>query len=415
MAVVKVLVVGSGGREHALAWRLGQTAEVAVVPGNAGIADEFPTFAVAPREAAQAFGADLVVIGPEAPLIEGLADELRADGFLVFGPGIEGAQLEASKAFAKRAMREVGVPTAEGAVFDDLSEATLYAIESFDHGRPVVVKASGAALGKGVVVPDSLEEALDTLRRFFSGELGEAGRRVILERRLRGREFSLMTLVAGRSYFSLPVTQDYKRLGDGDTGPNTGGMGTYGPAPWVASDLIAETEEKMVVPILDWMSGHGIDYRGVLFTGVMVEDGRPYCLEYNVRFGDPETQSLVGLLEGDFAAVLADVAAGGRGFRMSVADRHAVTVVLASEGYPGAYPKGLPIDLGLDQPNTKVFHAGTKRDESGQLVTAGGRVLGVTGWGDTSAVARERAYLRAANVRFAGRQMRQDIAIDTLV
>lgn len=417
---MKVLVLGSGGREHALAWRLSRAAQVFAAPGNPGMCDIAECFEVSPGDVravyslAQRLGVDLVVVGPEAPLIDGLADALRLGGFRVFGPGAQGAKLEGSKAFSKAAMQAAGIPTAEFGAFDDSEAAKEFARARADAGRQVVIKASGAALGKGVLVCDDLVGAFEAIDRVLvDREFGAAGDTVVVEDRLPGREFSLLTLCSDGDFRSLPVAQDYKRVGDGDAGPNTGGMGSFSPANWVTPSLVAETEETVVGPLLKHLQREGIGFRGTLFSGIMVDGTRPYCLEYNVRFGDPETQSIMPRLDGAFAQALLNCANGDRIGEIKVGDRAVVTVVIASGGYPGSYRKGVPITLPASLPSdVQVFHAGTARGPDGELVTAGGRVLNVTATGATVSEARAKAYAVASQVQFEGAFFRSDIAAD---
>lgn len=416
---MKALVVGSGGREHALAWKLGSEGwDVVVAPGNGGIAAEF-TVADIPvndrlkqLEFCRSFEPDLIVIGPEDPLIAGLADMFREHGFSVFGPGREGARLEGSKAFSKDIMRRAGVPTADYQSFSNADAAREYVRGRFGAGLQVAVKASGAALGKGVVVALTEEEALEAVGFMLDdGGLGEAGRTVVIEDRLVGREFSLLTLVSDGAVWSLPVAQDYKRIGDGDTGPNTGGMGTFSPVGWLDEGVVAATEAAVVTPILELFEILGTSYRGVLFSGLMVVEGKVYCLEYNVRFGDPETQTVLRRLGDGLGAALSAVAGGGEIPRVPVLDQAAVTVVAASAGYPGDYAKGVPVSVGALPEGVKVFHAGTRREGDG-LVTSGGRVLGVSAVGVDLASARTAAYRGMEAVSFEGMVVRGDIGAD---
>lgn len=422
---MRILVVGSGGREHALAWKLAQEHDVFACPGNPGIAQVASCFEGDPVAAAIQIRPDLVIVGPENPLIDGLADHLRVEGFAVLGPGADGAQHEASKAFSKSMMAEAGVPTAPFSIHTDASSARMAAKARFDAGQSVAVKASGAALGKGVVVCDTYEEADDAIAMMLEdGELGEAGRTVVIEDRLRGWEFSLLSIVSGTEFVSLPVAQDYKRALDGDRGPNTGGMGTYSPVAKVTDDLVAKTEDRIVRPILEAMKAQGIDYRGVLFSGVMVVDGEPMCLEYNVRFGDPETQSVMRRLGSGLGELLLAAAKGEPLPLISAEVPAAVTVVLASPGYPGAYEKGIPISIPADlEEDVVVFHAGTAphptapgsqtmRRGEGEFKSAGGRVLGVSATGATVAEARAKAYSAADRIEFAGKMLRRDIAAE---
>lgn len=415
---MRILVVGSGGREHALVWKLRQEAEVFCTPGNAGIARECETFDVAAGDQAGLSSLagrvqpDLVVVGPEDPLIAGLGDRLRAAGFAVLGPGADAARLEGSKAFAKDAMRRASVPTADFGTFTDAQAALEYARSRFDAGRQVAVKASGAALGKGVVVCSTWDEAEDAIGRMLvERELGDAGATIVVEDRLVGREFSLMTLVGESHWFSLPVAQDYKRALDGDHGPNTGGMGTYSPVGWLLPSVVEDAEERIVRPLVDLLARDGAGFRGVLFSGVMVQDGKPYCLEYNVRFGDPETQTVVRRLGSGFTPALLAAASGGEIPPVEVDGSAAVTVVLASKGYPGAYQKGHPIAIPALEPGVVVFHAGTSLQD-GRLVSSGGRVLGISAVGSSVSSARGLAYRAASAIDAPGLRCRADIAAD---
>ncbi len=406
-----VCVVGSGGREHALALVLGRTADVVVTPGNPGITGvtaeghSVTSTATPPEEV----DADLYVIGPEAPLVDGLADRLRAAGKLVFGPGADGARLEGSKAFMKELLAEAGVPTARFGVFDRPAPAVEF-LRSLP--GPWVVKTDGLAAGKGVLVTESLAEAEADVEAKLSGEaFGAAGRQVVIEEGLVGEECSLLVLCDGERLAALAPAQDFKRLCDGDAGPNTGGMGAYSPVPSVDDDLVSNLLDRAVAPLVATLRARGIDYRGVLYAGLMLTPDGPRVLEYNVRFGDPETQVVLPRLEGDLTAILAEAAAGRLRTAPVFGDRAAVCVVLASEGYPESPRTGDPIG-GLDEAaatGALVFHAGTA-GTAGRVVTAGGRVLGVTALGDTIADARATAYRGVAAIHWPGMQHRSDIA-----
>ena len=391
-----VCVIGSGGREHALALALGRTAEVVVTPGNPGIdgktreGHRISSTDLAPER----IDADLFVVGPEAPLVDGVADRLRAAGRLVFGPGADGARLEGSKAFMKEVLAEAQVPTARFAVCSEVADARAF-LRSLP--GPWVVKTDGLAAGKGVLVTASLEEATADVEAKLSGRaFGEAGRTVVVEEGLAGEECSLLVLCDGRRLTPLAPAQDFKRIGDGDTGPNTGGMGSYSPVPFVDEETVERMVDEAVAPLVDALRARGIEYRGVLYAGVMLTPEGPKVLEFNVRFGDPETQVVLPRLEGDVTALLAEVAAGELTSTPRFSADAAVCVVLASEGYPDAPRKGDVIG-GLDEAaaleGVTVFHAGTARPAGeGEVVTAGGRVLGVTGVGPSIATARARAY-----------------------
>ncbi|MFI5386400.1 MAG: phosphoribosylamine--glycine ligase [Fimbriimonadales bacterium] len=422
---MKVLVVGSGGREHALAWKLSQEADVVAAPGNPGIAECARCVSVATSDhsglvdLARRESVGLVVIGPEDPLIAGLADATRAASIPAFGPGADGAQLEGSKAFSKQLMREAGIRTAAFETFDDAAQAHAY-VES--QSGKLVVKASGAALGKGVIVTENATEAHDAVDAMLvDGEFGAAGRTIVIEERLSGPEFSLLTLCSGdqeskvqspksKVFLSLPVAQDYKRAFDGDRGPNTGGMGTFSPVPWITDRMVGQTEDDVVRPILAALQARGISYRGVLFSGLMLHEGKTHCLEFNVRFGDPEIQSIVLRLGSGLAAALLACAKGEPIPPVDALDNAAVSVVVASGGYPGRYEKGKPIEIGAMPDGVHVFHAGTAMTD-GQLVTNGGRVLAVSASAPDIKEARRLAYEAVEGVRFEGKQNRQDIAL----
>jgi phosphoribosylamine---glycine ligase len=413
---VKVCVVGSGGREHSLAHVLARTAEVVVTPGNPGMAEPIST-TDAPAEEIEA---DLVVIGPEAPLVDGLADRLRADGRAVMGPGADGALLEGSKAFMKEMLAAAGVPTARFAAFDALQVADAVAFLGTLPG-PWVIKTDGLAAGKGVLVAQTLEEAQADVKAKLSGaSFGEAGRNIVIEEGLEGEECSLLVLCDGISAVPLLPAQDFKRIGDGDRGANTGGMGAYSPMPHVAPSLVDRFMDEAVEPLMAVMRDRGIDYRGVLYAGLMLGPDGAKVLEYNVRFGDPETQVVLPLLVSDAAELFMATATGRLGDIPApvFADGSAVCVVLAAPGYPDRPQTGDPIE-GLDASGQSsaavagatVFHAGTRRQSpNGRFRTAGGRVLGVTAVAPTLAEARINAYAAAAPITWDGRLFRTDIA-----
>ena len=401
---MKVLIVGSGGREHALAWKLvGEGHEICCAPGNPGIAELGECFDVAPLnlpamvDLARTVQPDLVLVGPEDPLIAGLADALRAAAFSVFGPGKAAAALEGSKAFSKELMLRAKVPTAASGTFTDAWDAIEFTDKRYAKGTNVVIKASGAALGKGVKAA------------MVDKVFGEAGSTIVVEDRLAGREFSLLTLCSDHGIFSLPVAQDHKRIFDGDQGPNTGGMGTYSPVPWVDANMIHLTEQDIVRPILTELRSMGIPYRGVLFSGVMEQFGELYCLEYNVRFGDPETQSVMGRLGSGFGEALLACARGEEIPAIPVLDNAVVSVVAAAGGYPGIVEKGKEITIGLMPEGVGCFLAGA-RAERDHLVTSGGRVLAVTAIAKSLASARSAAYAGIDQISFDGIQYRRDIA-----
>lgn len=415
---MKVVVVGSGGREHALAWILARTAEVVVTPGNPGMARGRSDDRIVVTDAApETLDADLFVVGPEAPLVGGLADRLRAQGKRVFGPGADGAQLEGSKAYMKDLLAEAGVPTARHGTFTE-EEPALEFLRSLP--GPWVVKTDGLAGGKGVLVSAWLAEAEDDVRAKLSGgSFGDAGRTVIIEECLAGSEISVFAVCDGQRAVALAAAQDYKRIGDGDTGANTGGMGAYSPVPVAGSDVVGQVMSEAVEPTLACLRSRGIDYRGVLFAGVMLTADGPKILEYNVRFGDPETQVVLPRLRSDLVELLAAAADGDVSSvdTPTFGDAAAVTVVCAADGYPAAPRSGDAID-GLDGvyelPDVQVYCAGVA-DAGGadaRLATAGGRVLSVTGMGQTVAEARARAYDAVGQVSWPGMQIRTDIAAD---
>lgn len=401
---LRVCVVGGGGREHALADALARPGhDVVVSPGNPGIAGSTP---VPPEE----IDADLFVIGPEAPLVGGLADRLRGAGRLAFGPGADGARLEGSKAWMKDVLAEAGVPTARHGTFTSEAGAADAARFLRTLGPPYVVKTDGLAAGKGVLVTDSLADAIADVEAKLSGRaFGQAGRTVVIEEGLTGPELSLLCVCDGRQVVPLAPAQDFKRAGDGDTGLNTGGMGAYSPVPVAPQAVVDEVVAGAVEPTLATLRRRGIDYRGVLYCGLMLTAEGPRVLEYNVRFGDPETQAVLPRYAGDLAALLAEAAAGDVRSTPAWDDRAAVTVVLATEGYPAAPRTGDPI-AGLDEaravPGVTVFAAGVGPG----MVTAGGRVLDVTALGDDLGQARDRAYAAAACISWPGMYYRHDIA-----
>jgi phosphoribosylamine--glycine ligase len=413
---MKILVVGSGGREHALAWRLVQAGHsVIAAPGNPGIEAQARCFAVAVdqhddlADLAKREAVDLVVVGPEAPLVAGLADRLRAAGLATFGPGHAGAQLEGSKVFSKQFFARHQIPTAPFAVATSVAEADA-AIDRLAANGGIVVKADGLAAGKGVVVAATADEARAAAREMLSGRFGAAGATLVIEQRIAGREVSVLAFTDGQRLEVLPAIEDHKTIFDGDTGPNTGGMGTVSPA-WVSDACAQRIRHEILEPTVRGLRADGIDYRGVLYAGVMVEPaGAPYLLEYNCRFGDPETQPIMARMRGDLGSVLLGAARGEMPVGSLAWDaRVAVCVVVASAGYPGTPRTGDPI-TGLDGLDDVVtFHAGTARRDDGTLVSAGGRVLGVTALGISAEQARAKAYAAVERIGLAGKQFRRDI------
>jgi phosphoribosylamine---glycine ligase len=418
---VKVLLVGSGGREHALAAALARSpscGELHCAPGNPGIARIATCHPVSLLDdeglvqLAVELRCDLVVVGPELPLVAGLADDLRAAGVAVFGPGAEAARLEGSKAFAKDVMQAAGVPTARHIVLTSLADVEA-AVD--DLGGACVVKADGLAAGKGVVVASGREEAIAAARSFLSGEAhGDAGATVVVEELLVGEEVSLLALCDGLVAQPLLPARDYKRIGDGDSGPNTGGMGAMAPVPGLTSEEAARLCELAHEPVLLELERRGARFSGCLYAGLMLTADGPRILEFNVRFGDPETQAILPLLEGDLAAALHAVATGAPDPALvRVAEGACVSLVLASAGYPAAPTQGDPIE-GVERAEScegvSVYHSGTALHD-GRLVTAGGRVLAISAVGPDLGAARERAYAAASRVHFEGRQLRGDIGV----
>jgi phosphoribosylamine--glycine ligase len=417
---MKVLVIGGGGREHALAWKLAQSPRVAKVycaPGNAGIAEVAECVDISPTDTEALLDfvkfnwIDLTVVGPEAPLTAGIVDAFIKEERTIFGPDSEGAQLEGSKIFAKEFMKRYGIPTAEFRKFSSYLHAEEYIRLK---GAPIVIKADGLAAGKGVIVASTVEEAVDALRLIMKEKaFGAAGDRVVVEDCLQGEEASFMFLTDGETVVPLATSQDHKRIFDNDRGPNTGGMGAYSPAPMVTDSLRAEIMRSIVNPTMKGLSREGIRYRGVIYVGLMICDGKPYVLEYNCRFGDPEAQPVLTRLDSDLFEML-KATADGRLSEVQVKWKNeaSVCVVLSSEGYPGSYEKGRKI-TGLDSfknaPDVVVFHAGTSLD-NGDVVTSGGRVLGVTALGTDIAAAKSRAYQAIEKIHFDGMHYRKDIA-----
>ena len=412
---MRVCVVGSGGREHALASVLSRDADVIVTPGNPAMSratglDGAGAITVTDLPA-EAIEADLFVIGPEAPLVDGLADRLRAAGRLVFGPGADGARLEGSKAFMKQLLVDAGVPTAQHQTFESVDPALAYLREQTP---PYVIKTDGLAAGKGVLVTDDLDEAEADVRAKLAGEsFGDAGRRIVIEEGMVGEELSILAVCDGTRAVALAPARDFKRVGDGDTGPNTGGMGSYSPVPAATPELVDEIMATIIIPTVSALRLRDIDYRGVLYAGLMLTESGPKIIEYNVRFGDPETQVVVPRLTSSLTELLAGAAAGDLGAEPTFDDGAAVTVIAAAEGYPAA-PRTGDVINGLDDaiavPGAAVFGAGVGSNDQGELVTAGGRVLNVTGFGDDIATARAHAYASLDAISWPGMHSRADIA-----
>lgn len=413
---MKVLLIGSGGREHALAWKLAQSpklTELYAAPGNPGVAEHatLATIDIEDHQAVETFclekKIDLVVIGPEAPLVSGLSDALRAKNIVVFGPSAAAAQLEGSKGFTKDLCARYDIPTGAYRRFSNAAEAKVYVQEQ---GAPIVVKADGLAAGKGVTVAMTIDEALAAIDDCFDGAFGAAGAEVVVEAFLDGEEASFFCLSDGKTALALATAQDHKRVGDGDTGPNTGGMGAYSPAPVMTPDMVSRTMKEIIEPTIRGMAESGYPFAGVFFAGLMITAKGPELIEYNVRFGDPECQVLMMRLKSDLLDLLY-AAATGTLDQVSAewSDEVALTVVMASKGYPGAYEKNTPIThLPQASAGEKIFHAGTALKE-GTLVATGGRVLNVTATGKTVAEAKERAYALVDRTGWENGFCRRDI------
>ncbi len=421
---MNILLLGSGGREHALAWKIAQSpllSKLYIAPGNAGTvncgenvaikAEDFP----AVGDFVLSHNIDMVVVGPEAPLVEGIADWFKNDSRLanipVIGPSKYGAQLEGSKDFAKHFMQKHGIPTA--AYFTVTAENKAEGIEFLKTMKaPYVLKADGLAAGKGVLILNSLDEACEELENILSGKFGAAGNKVVLEEFLSGIECSVFALTDGSSYVILPEAKDYKRIGEGDTGLNTGGMGAVSPVSFCTSDFMQKIEDRIVRPTIEGLKADNIDYKGFVFFGLINVGGDPYVIEYNARMGDPETEVVMLRLKNDLVDLFKAVADGTLGSKKIETDpRYAVTVMTVSGGYPGDYKKGMPIS-GLDKvENSVIFHAGTS-EKDGKIVTSGGRVIAVSSYGQTKQQALETSFKNAEIIDFEGKYFRHDIGFD---
>jgi len=416
---LKVLVIGSGGREHALVWKLSQSPRVDKIycaPGNAGIAEIAECLDIKADDVdsllnfARYEWIDMTVVGPEAALTAGIVDAFVKEGRRIFGPDKSGARLEGSKVFAKDFMLKYGIPTAEYRMFSSYLHAEEYIRLK---GAPVVIKADGLAAGKGVFVCETVDEALEALKSIMKEKaFGDAGNRVVVEQCLKGEEASFMILTDGKTVVPLVSSQDHKTIFDGDKGPNTGGMGAYSPAPVITKSLETTIMKTVIDPMMKGLSRERINYRGVIYAGLMISDGKPYVLEFNCRFGDPEAQPILMRLESDLFDMLKATAEGKLNeARVSWKDDAAVCVVISAKGYPGNYEKGKIItglDELTDEKDTMVFHAGTSAKE-GKLVSSGGRVLGVTALGSDISAARDNAYKALGKIHFEGMHYRKDI------
>lgn len=414
---MKILVVGGGGREHALIWKIAQSPlveKIYAAPGNAGIETlaECVSFAVDQIDDLCQFALDrkidLTVVGPEFPLVRGIVDRFEEVGLKIFGPTAEAAQLEGSKAFAKKIMSDAGVPTAAFQIFDNVNEAKRFII---DREPPFVIKADGLASGKGVLIANSCEEGIQVVNQMIQNRLfGDSGKLVVIEEFFKGDELSVLLLTDGDRILPLASSQDHKRAFDDDQGPNTGGMGAYSPCPIVSEKELNEIINKTARPVIEELRGRKIIYRGLLYVGLMMTSTGPQVLEFNVRFGDPETQAVIPRLKTDLVPVMYEIASGKLKTQSLEWDpRSCVSVVMASGGYPGTYQSGYEIK-GLDQVHDAiVFHAGTMREPSGSITTSGGRVLAVSALGTTFKEARNVAYQAASQISFQGAFYRKDI------
>lgn len=426
---MNILLLGSGGREHALAWRIARSprlSQLFIAPGNPGMSlygTCMPRIGVTDFAAIAALirreHIELLVVGPEVPLVEGIVDYLHGEAgltdLLIVGPDAKGAQLEGSKDFSKAFMQRYGIPTAAYRTFDKstLSEAIDY-LKTLQ--PPYVLKADGLAAGKGVIISESLEEAERELRGLLSGRFGSASTRVVIEEYLHGIECSVFIATDGSDWRVLPVAKDYKRIGEGDTGLNTGGMGSVSPVIFADEAFMQRVEERIIRPTIEGLRAEEIDYRGFIFAGLMNVGGEPYVIEYNCRMGDPETESVMLRIDSDFVELLERMARGHLGdYHLEESSQYAATVVLVSEGYPESYAKGIPISYPHAPTfDSLLFHAGTSCDDSGHLVTSGGRVLTASCLGSTLAEALERCYKLADRVQYTGKMLRRDIGQDLL-
>ena len=424
---MNILIIGNGGREHAMAWKIRQSPncdKLYVAPGNAGTAIVAENVDIGVNDfhklgrLCQDQSIELVVVGPEAPLVNGIRDYFESDPWLkdilIVGPGKVGAQLEGSKDFSKQFMLRNQIPTAKARTFGvaDIEEAFDYITTC---KPPIVLKADGLAAGKGVIISLSQAEAKAVIKEMLvNKKFGEASAKVLIEEFLSGIELSVFVLTDGKHYVILPEAKDYKRIGDGDTGPNTGGMGAVSPVAFATRAFMEKVEEKVVIPTIAGLNREAIDYKGFIFVGLMNVGGNPYVIEYNARMGDPETQAVITRIKSDLVDLLSATARGElKDQKLEIDPRHAVTVALVSKGYPGEYKKGASISGLKDETRALIFHAGTKKD-SGSIVTDGGRVLAVTGNGSSLEEAREEAYSIARQISWDGLYFRNDIGTDLI-
>lgn len=424
---MNILLLGSGGREHALAWKIAQsplTNKLFVAPGNGGTEDvaiNIPEVDVndfaAVAEVVQRESIDLLVVGPEEPLVRGIVDYFRnhdtLHDLLIVGPDAKGARLEGSKDFSKSFMKRHGIPTAAYQTFtDDQTDAGKAFIDTMQ--APYVLKADGLAAGKGVIIAPTAEEAKQELAEMLGGKFGAASRHVVIEEFLDGIECSVFVATDGKDYRILPVAKDYKRIGDGDTGLNTGGMGSVSPVPFADEAFMRKVEERIIRPTISGLIAEGIDYRGFIFVGLMNVGGDPYVVEYNCRMGDPETEVVMLRIGSDFVELIRRMAAGCIGdYQMQEDRRCAASVMLVSRGYPGSYEKGMEMDIPIPPADTILFHAGTVARD-GKVYTDGGRVMAVSSYGSTPEAALQRCYIHAQQVLFDGKNYRHDIGRDML-
>lgn len=419
---MKILLVGSGGREHALAWKLAQSKQCDTLycaPGNAGIADVAQCVDIGAEDKkgilnfCQDKQIDFVVVGPEQPLVDGLASLLRSNNFAVFGPNKDAAQLEGSKGFMKDFCAKHNIPTASYARFHNIKDAKAYVQKQ---GVPIVLKTDGLAAGKGVIIPETMEEAMNALDDMMTGKaFGHAGAEIVIEEFMEGEELSYFALSDGETYLPLTSAQDHKRVGDGDTGPNTGGMGAYSPAEFMDETLEEKILNKIIAPTVDGMKKDGCPFQGILYAGLMIQNGEPRLIEYNIRFGDPECQPIMARLESDLVEIL--LATDNQTLTQAAqniqwSNKAALCVVMAAKGYPGKYEKGTPIagtNALKDMKSVQLFHAGTMLDNSGALISTGGRVLGVVGLGNSISQAQHHAYQGVDKINWPEGFCRRDI------